>query len=142
VGGCAVRGSGDDARLDSADRAAPAIGRRVGEAFAVALGRSGERSGGFVASAEHQQGESGASGRVAEPRQLTLARVGVTGFGKAAFSVPVARLLTLEMRLPVRGLRARSLIRCIHPPPRGERIELGRARGSGVRAESVTVALA
>ena len=69
--------AGEQPRLDRADRTAPAPGRCLLPALAVALGRTGEPHAPRLAA--HQLGEARRARRIAHPRQLPLPRVRVVG---------------------------------------------------------------
>ena len=90
---------GENERLHRADRPAPAPGRSVVDALAVALGGAVEPVGRLVAAPGHEQREPRAAGGVAHPRQLALPRVRV--LGQPRLAVLVAGHLAREMLVPV-----------------------------------------
>jgi release factor glutamine methyltransferase len=86
--------------LHGTDQAAPASRRSVGEALPVAVCGPGEPLGRFGRSILHEECEPRAAGRVAQPRQLSLPRIGVGRVREARVAVPVAFGLPSEVLSP------------------------------------------
>ncbi len=94
--------AGDHERLHRADRPAPAPGRRLDDALAVALRRAVEPLGRLIGATRHQQREAGSARRIAHPGQLPLPGVRVGRVGQPPLAVAVALGLPLGVRSPVR----------------------------------------